>query len=176
MEYAISGKSKEDNGKDPHFPCGQFKDPFRTPCYYVLAFRMVDLGFSGEKIIEECRKVTDAAGGFCVRGYGIFFLAHEVLAQGPEPIVKFCEKLDQTNARVCAESIASRLSAHTTNGRYAMPFCSMLTSDYIRERCFSYTADVLLLGHKIDAAVIKEDCKKYSSNPQECIEAIKNSE
>lgn len=173
MEYAVSGKSKEDNKNDPYFPCNQFKDPYRVPCYYVLSFRMVDLDFSGEKIIEKCREATDVAGGFCVRGYGIFFLAHEALAQGPEPVVEFCEKLSQTNARVCAESVASRLAAYATNGRYAMPFCSMFTSDYIRERCFSYTADVLLLGHKIDAVTIKEDCKKHLSNPYECIAAIK---
>ncbi|MDP3792524.1 MAG: hypothetical protein Q8Q89_02225 [bacterium] len=174
MEYSISGQAKEDNKKDRYFPCNQFGESQRNACYYVHSFRLTDLGLSREELIKECRKAPGAGGGFCVRGYGIFFLAHEALAQGPKLIVEFCESLDKPNARVCAESVASRLAAHTENGQYAMPFCSMFKSDYISERCFAYTADVLRLGHKVDKKAIIEDCGKYADNPEECIKYSRN--
>lgn len=172
MEYHISGRSKADNKKNPQFPCSSMNDSLKNPCYYVQSFRLNDLKLSKEEIIKECRKAGNPAGGFCVRGYGIFFLAHEALAEGPEKIVEFCESLDRANARVCAESVASRLASHTETGQYAMPFCSLFISDYTRERCFAYTIDVLRLGHKIDAKLVAEDCKKYASNPDECLKEI----
>lgn len=169
MEYSISGQAKENNKKDRHFPCNQFSASQRNACYYVHSFRLTDLGLSYGELVKECRKAPGAGGGFCVRGYGIFFLAHEALAKGPEPIVEFCESLNKSDARVCAESVASRLAAHVKNGQYAMPFCSLFNSDYLRKRCFSYTGEVLRLGHKVESELIINDCKKYANNPQECI-------
>lgn len=174
MEYSISGRSLEDNKRDRQFPCEQFSESRRNPCYYVQSFRLVEMGLPPDKIVEECRKAPGAAGGLCVRGYGIFFLAHEALANGPELIVEFCEKLDRPNARVCAESVASRLAAHTETGEYAMPFCSLFSLEYLRGRCFSYIGDVLRLGHKVSLRLIVEDCNKYAANPNECLASVKD--
>lgn len=175
MEYDLSGASIKDNASDPDFPCDTLENPYRNPCYYVLSFRLVDLGILQDEIVPICRKAESrAAQALCVRGYGIFYLAHEALAKGYDPVVAFCETLDRTDSRVCAEAVASRLAAYSQGGEHAMPFCTEFSSNYIRGRCFAYTADVLRVGHGINAGVIKEECGKYLEGRyrEECLKAI----
>ncbi|OHB23142.1 MAG: hypothetical protein A2939_01970 [Parcubacteria group bacterium RIFCSPLOWO2_01_FULL_48_18] len=172
MEHELSGMAFDVNVDDPHYPCRDFKSQQLYACYYVQSFRLVRLGFSKEDIVKTCREAPSPAGAMCVRGYGIFHLAHEALAEGFPPTVQFCESLDRANARVCAEAVASRLAAHMTSGELAMPFCALFESEYIRKRCFNYTADVLRLGHKIDRDALIADCREYvadASRAEECV-------
>ncbi len=172
MEYFISGRSVSDDVSDPHFPCDNYKSKYRNPCYYVLSFRFEDLGIAKAEAVKKCREAESPGGAFCVRGYGIFYLAHEVLADGYDSVIQFCESLDRANARVCAESVASRLAAHSQNGEYAMPFCASFSSRYLSGRCFAYTADVLRVGYDMDPKEIENECRRRLEKPELCIESI----
>ena len=172
MEYSLSGDAAKDNNYDLQYPCNQFEDTHRNACYYVQTFRLTDLDVANKDIINECNKAESPAAGLCVRGHGIFALAHEVLAGQETDVIAFCESLNTTNGRICAEAVASRLAAYSENGENAMPFCNKFGSEYIRGRCFGYTADVLRVGYDVSIKSITADCREYLESPEECINSI----
>ncbi len=162
---------------DPHFPCNTYTGSiYRNPCYYVQSFRMHEMGLSNQEIVAECNKVEGFAETLCLRGLGIFYLSHEALAVGPQPTVSFCESLENEYGaryvRICAESVASRLVAHTEDGKFAMPFCAVFVSSDFRRSCFAYTADVLRVGFGVDSKTIREECEKFVPEVGECKIAI----
>lgn len=172
MEYELSGAGRQADSLNPLYPCDTTKEPYKSPCYYVLSFRMVNMGFDKEEIIAECGKAKNPGGSLCARGYGIFHLAHEALAEGFGPTITFCESLGRVNAKICAEAVASRLASLKESGEFSMPFCAGFSSDYLMRQCFSYSAGVLRIGHKIQPDHIKADCEKYLKNPEVCIDEI----
>jgi hypothetical protein len=172
MEYTMSGFSLKKNDTDTQFPCDAFKEPYRSPCYYVHSFRLSALGLSPREIISACRETQDFAGALCVRGYGIFYLAHEALEAGYEPVVQFCTSLARPDSRICAEAVASRLVDFSESAEQAFPFCAQFADSYLKGRCFAYAADVLRLGHKMEKPRIEEECLRLVPEESLCAEAI----
>ena len=156
MEYTISGRAAEESPRDPHAPCRGLADPHRDACYYVHAFRLVELGLSGQVLIAECQKVPRPADDLCVRGYVVFFLAHQALAEGPRPVAEFCARLDPPYGRICAEGVSGRLASITTDGSRAMPFCMIFQDQRLRQPCLDSIVRAL---HKegLDPAAIRKN-------------------
>lgn len=150
-------------------PCDIYeKSSYRNPCYYVLVFHLKNLGLTDEEVVSECDTVKGFAGTLCLRGFAIFYLAHEALAEGLETAMRFCEKLERKSVRICAESVAGRLAAYTEDGTYAMPFCARFTSSAVRKSCFAYSGNVLRAGFGMAAEAIRDECQRHVPDVEEC--------
>lgn len=143
MEYGISGESLVADTIDPHFPCSSYRGAHRNACYYVQSFRLVDMGLEGKEIFDVCNDVHVQARELCTHGYGIFFLAHEALAEGAKDVARLCERLPLGDAYSCVEGVVARLAALYESDEWALPFCAQLRVEKFRARCYTHLHAVL---------------------------------
>lgn len=175
MENALAFDSplRVIDDEDPHFPCNTYKGSvYKNPCYYVQPFRMHEMALTDEDIVRECQSVEGFARTLCLRGLGIFYLSHEALAVGPEGTVEFCGALVERDARICAESVASRMVSHTEDGQYAFPFCALFMQKALEENCFEYAAEVLYTGFGMEEKAIVKECREHVPDNETCIDAV----
>ena len=173
MEYVVAAESPlhdMEATRDPHYPCNEYDgNIYRNPCYYVQAFRMKDLGLSDAEIVDACRTVEGFAGSLCIRGLGVFFLAHEALAGESDVVIEFCSGLAQKRDReLCIESVASRMISHTEDGTRGLPFCAAVYDESLQEACFAYAVDVLRVGFDFAPEAIVDECGKHAPGEAVC--------
>ena len=129
-----ANEKKNFSPTDYHAPCNQLADQYRRECYIMQTSRMMEMGLSMERMLQECAK----AGAYrvpCAQSIGRD-LSNEARMGESRAVAQKCELAEDDNRLACMRGAVYALVDNTWDGRYAMPFCAAFGSNTDREDCF----------------------------------------
>ena len=163
-----TNEKKNFSPTDYHAPCNQLADQYRQECYIMQTSRMLEMGLSTERMLEECAK----AGAFrvaCTQSIGRD-LSNEARMGQPRAVAQKCELVQDINRAACMHGVVYALVDNTWDGRYALPFCAAFANQTDREDCFDASIQYLQTFFEKPVEDIAGDCSRHLANPSRCAE------
>ena len=163
-----TNEKKNFSPTDYHAPCNQLADRYRQECYVMQTSRMMEMGLSTERMLEECAK----AGAYriaCMQSIGRD-LSNEVRTGQPRSVAQKCELAQDKNRLACMQGVAYALVDNTWDGRYALPFCAAFATNNDREACFESSIEYLRTFFEKRGDDIARDCSRHAANSPRCVE------
>jgi hypothetical protein len=127
--FSTTPDNRDVSATDYHHPCNKVAVKYRGACYLMQTWRMEEMGVTGERLFEECRK----AGPFetqCAQSIGRD-LSNIARGGDSRPAAESCERAQGEPRRACIRGVVYALIDNTWDARYAVPFCSALREDDI---------------------------------------------
>jgi hypothetical protein len=163
-----TNEKKNFSPTDYHAPCNQLADQYRQECYIMQTSRMMEMGLSTERMLEECAK----AGAYqvpCTQSIGRD-LSNEARIGQPRPVAQKCELVQDRSRLACIHGVVYALVDNTWDGRYALPFCAALVSYSDREDCFEASIQYLRTFFEKPIDDIARDCSRHAAHSPRCAE------
>lgn len=163
-----TNEKKNFSPTDYHAPCNQLADRYRQECYIMQTSRMMEMGLSTERMLEECAK----AGAYrvpCTQSIGRD-LSNEARMGQPRSVAQKCELAHDKNRLACMQGVVYALVDNTWDGRYALPFCAAFANDSDREACFESSIEYLRTFFEKPVEDITRDCSRHAANSPRCVE------
>jgi hypothetical protein len=163
-----TNEKKNFSPTDYHAPCNQLDARYRQECYIMQTSRMMEMGLSTERMLEECAK----AGAYrvpCTQSIGRD-LSNEARIGQPGSVAQKCELAQDKNRLACMQGVVYALVDNTWDGRYALPFCAGFANDKDRESCFESSIEYLRTFFEKPAEAIARDCSRHAANSPRCVE------
>ena len=158
---AALDKSKRVLNDDPHFPCNAIEEKYRSSCYMMQTSRMLELGFSYEKIGNECENVGTYRNT-CMQSLGRD--ASNDARKDPKSAPICVQLQTEMDKQFCMMGLVYALSDNSWDGRYAFPYCDNLPINYTS---FCYRTTITYFVHSIfiNKSAVMKSCETYSSYP-----------
>ena len=163
-----TNEKKNFSPTDYHAPCNQLAEQYRQECYIIQTSRMMEMGLSTERMLEECAK----AGAFqvpCTQSIGRD-LSNEARMGQTRSVAQKCELAQEDNRLACMRGAVYALVDNTWDGRYAMPFCAAFGSNSDSEDCFKMSIQYLRTVFEKPVEDIARDCSRHAVNSPRCAE------
>ena len=163
-----ANEKKNFSPTDYHAPCNQLADQYRRECYIMQTSRMMEMGLSTERMLQECAK----AGAYrvaCAQSIGRD-LSNEARMGESRTVAQKCELAEDDNRLACMRGAVYALVDNTWDGRYAMPFCAAFGSNTDREDCFTMSIQYLRSVFEKPTEDIARDCSQHAANSPRCSE------
>jgi hypothetical protein len=161
-------ETKNFSPTDYHAPCNQLADKYRRECYVMQTSRMIEMGLSTERMLEECAK----AGAYrmpCTQSIGRD-LSNEARIGQPRSVAEKCELVQDAARLACMRGVVYALVDNTWDGRYAMPFCAAFDTKTDSEDCFKMSIQYLRSVFEKPIQEIARDCSRHAANSPRCAE------
>lgn len=155
---------------DPHYPCSILKEQYRGSCYLMQTSWMLEDGMGWEEIIAACR----AAGPHrlaCFQSLGRD-LSPRSRESGPRDYAPICARLPSEERSACVRGAVAALADHTTDGRYAYPFCAALEQADVRAECFRAAHGHLQGSLERTPEQLAADCRSTPARQEDCLTAL----
>jgi hypothetical protein len=170
MENVSSATNEKNNFSptDYHAPCNQLADQYRQECYIMQTSRMMEMGLSTERMLEECAR----AGAYrvpCTQSIGRD-LSNEARTGQPRSVAQKCELVQDSIRLACMHGVVYALVDNTWDGRYALPFCAAFANYTDREDCFEASIKYLRTFFEKPIEDIAQDCSRHAANSPRCAE------
>jgi len=166
--FNAGNEKKNFSPTDYHYPCNQLAPQYRSECYIMQTSRMVEMGLSTEKLLEECAK----AGAYqvpCSQSIGRD-LSNDARLGQTRTVAQTCELAAGENRLACLRGVVYALIDNTWDGRYAMPFCGAFSGDADREKCITESIQYLRATFEKSREELTRDCSLYAANARRCME------
>jgi len=165
-----ANEKKNFSPTDYHAPCNQLADQYRRECYIMQTSRMMEMGLSTERMLQECAN----AGAYrvpCTQSIGRD-LSNEARMGQPRGVAQKCELAQDDNRLACMRGAVYALVDNTWDGRYAMPFCAAFGSNSDSEDCFKLSIQYLRTVFEKPIEDIARDCSRHAANSPRCAELV----
>jgi hypothetical protein len=165
-----TNEKKNFSPTDYHAPCNQLADQYRRECYIMQTSRMMEMGLSTERMLQECAK----AGAYrvpCTQSIGRD-LSNEARMGQTRSVAQKCELAQDDNRLACMRGAVYALVDNTWDGRYAMPFCAAFGNNSDSEDCFKMSIQYLRTVFEKPIEDIARDCSRHAANSPRCAELV----
>ncbi len=140
--FSATPEKRDLRAADYHYPCSTLDPKYRSDCYMMQTTRMSEMGLSAERLFEECRKAGDYRFT-CFQSIGRDLSNDVRIGQGAG-VAKKCELGKEDPEReACIRGAIYALIDNTWDGKYALPFCGLFSTQELRDYCSSASAEYI---------------------------------
>lgn len=169
--FSVTPEQRDISPTDYHYPCNRLDARYRADCYMIQTWRMSEMGLSTEELFAECAR-AGAYRSNCVTSIGRD-LSNDVRTKDPRKVARACERRTAQDRRACVRGVVYALIDNTWDGRYALPFCSLLTAVEDSASCFRASAGYLIDTFEAARDRLERNCGTQSTRARACIGAVR---
>jgi hypothetical protein len=168
MENAFNAtpEKRDLSPTDFHYPCNAVAPKYRRECYLMQTSRMVEMGLSGARLVEECAKAGEHAVS-CSLSIGRD-LSNDVRVGKTRAVAQECENASADYRIACMRGVIYALIDNTWDGRYAFPFCTAFSEERDQRSCINDAIQYLKTAFDKSAEEITSDCSRHLGRSGDC--------
>lgn len=155
---------------DAHYPCTVLAPKYRDACYRMQTSWMIEDGMGWDAIIAACREAGPHQTA-CFQSLGRD-VSPRVRQHGPDGFAGICANLPTEERTSCLRGAVYALSDHTTDGRFAYPFCQVFADPALRAECFAAAHAHLLGLLERTPGQLDADCRSHVAGSPDCLTTL----